>query len=38
LKANGRGSSLNFWGTSYVLMEPYLKRFERYFTDLDPEL
>jgi archaellum biogenesis protein FlaJ (TadC family) len=38
LKAEGGGSGINFWGTSYVLMQPYLKRFERYFADLDPQL
>ena len=31
-------SGAGFWGISYVLMEPYLKRFERYFKDLGPEL
>ncbi len=32
----GRGGG--FWGASYILMEPYLGRFERYFADLGPEL
>lgn len=32
------GGGPSFWGTSYVLMEPYLKRLDRYFADLAPEL
>ena len=28
----------SFFGASYILMEPYLKRFELYFADLGPEL
>lgn len=31
----GRGS---YWGTSYILLQPYLKSFDRYFADLDPTL
>ena len=38
MKAKGTGPRFDFWGTSYVLMQPYIKRFERYFSDLDPEL
>jgi len=32
------GTSGSFWGASYILMEPYLKRFELYFADLGPDL
>jgi flagellar protein FlaJ len=31
-------SGPGFWGISYTLMEPYLKRFEKYFKELGPEL
>lgn len=27
-----------FWGASYILMQPYLKRFDTYFTELGPQL
>ena len=33
-----KGGSSGFWGTSYILLQPYLKRFDRYFAELDPEL
>jgi archaeal flagellar protein FlaJ len=36
LTAKGGGSG--FWGTSYILLQPYLKRFDRYFAELDPAL
>jgi len=36
LTASGGGSG--FWGTSYILLQPYLKRFDRYFAELDPAL
>ena len=38
MTAKGGGSSGGFWGASYVLMRPYLKRFDTYFTELGPEL
>jgi len=28
----------SFWGNSYILMQPYLNRFDKSFTDLGPEL
>jgi flagellar protein FlaJ len=37
-KASKPKSGAGFWGLSYILMEPYLKRFESYFKDLGPEL
>ncbi len=36
MTAKGGGGS--FWGMSYILMQPYLKRFDRYFAELGPEL
>ena len=34
-----RGASgSGFWGMSYILMQPYLKRFDAYFTELGPDL
>lgn len=33
-----RGGGSGYWGTSYILLQPYLKRFDRYFTDLGPTL
>lgn len=38
MTAKNGGFGIDFWGSSYVLMQPYVKRFERYFADLDPEL
>jgi archaeal flagellar protein FlaJ len=32
------GSGGGFWGASYVLMQPYLARFDTYFTELGPTL
>jgi len=37
LTAKG-GSRGSFWGASYILMQPYLNRFDRYFTELGPQL
>lgn len=36
MTAKGGGSG--FFGTSYILLQPYLKRFDRYFAELDPAL
>ena len=36
MTAKGGGSG--FWGTSYILLQPYLKRFDRYLAELDPAL
>jgi len=33
-----KGGSSGFWGTSYILLQPYLNRFDRYFAELDPAL
>ena len=38
MKVKPAKPGIDFWGTSYVLMEPYMKRFEKYFIDLGPEL
>ncbi len=38
MTAKSSGAGIDFWGMSYVLMQPYLGRFEGYFTDLGPEL
>jgi len=38
VKSKASGGGFDFWGTSYVLMQPYVKSLERYFTDLGPEL
>jgi flagellar protein FlaJ len=38
VKVKSAKPGIDFWGTSYVLMEPYLKHVDRYFTDLGPEL
>jgi len=32
------GTGLNFWGASYVLLQPYLKPFERYFQEMSVDL
>ncbi|MDA4115545.1 MAG: type II secretion system F family protein [Thaumarchaeota archaeon] len=32
------GPSGRFWGVSYILMQPYLKRFDTYFKELGPQL
>jgi archaeal flagellar protein FlaJ len=32
------GAGGRFWGLSYILMQPYLKRFDSYFAELGPEL
>ncbi|MGH9920609.1 MAG: type II secretion system F family protein [Nitrososphaerales archaeon] len=32
------GPSGRFWGASYILMQPYLKRFDTYFTEIGPQL
>lgn len=32
------GSGGGFWGASYILMQPYLKRFDTYFAELSPQL
>jgi flagellar protein FlaJ len=33
-----KGASFSFWGTSFILMEPYLRPFERYFQDMTADL
>jgi archaeal flagellar protein FlaJ len=33
-----KGPSFDFWGTSYVLMEPYLRPFEKYFQEMTGDL
>jgi len=33
-----KGGASGFWGTSFILLQPYLKRFDRYFAELDPAL
>jgi archaeal flagellar protein FlaJ len=38
MKAKAAGSGTNFFGTSYALMHPYLKGFERYFAEVNPQL
>ncbi len=38
VKAKGSSMAAGFWGMSYILMQPYLARFETYFADLDPTL
>jgi len=38
MKAKGGGSGIHFFGTSYILMQPYLEGFEKYFTELGPQL
>jgi flagellar protein FlaJ len=37
-KPSASGVGFDFWGTAYILMQPYLVRFEKYFTELGPEL
>jgi len=32
------GPGGRFWGASYILMQPYLNRFDSYFTELGPQL
>jgi flagellar protein FlaJ len=34
----GKDAGLDFWGTSYILMEPYLRNFEKYFQDMEADL
>ncbi len=38
MTTKGSGSSIGFFGAAYVLMQPYLNRFDRYFTELGPQL
>jgi len=38
LTSKGGGAGGGFWGASYILMQPYLKRFDAYFKELGPEL
>jgi archaeal flagellar protein FlaJ len=38
MTSKGDGPGGGFWGTSYILMQPYLGRFDTYFTELGPEL
>jgi len=33
-----KGGSSGFWGTSYIILQPYLKSFDKYFAELDPTL
>ena len=33
-----KGGGFDFWGTSFVVMEPYLRPFERYFEDMTSDL
>ncbi len=37
-KGNEKGSGSDFWGTSYVLLEPHLKNLEKSFRDLTVDL
>ncbi len=34
VKSNDKGSGPGFWGTSYILLGPYVKNFEKSFKDL----
>jgi archaeal flagellar protein FlaJ len=38
MTSKGGGPSGGFWGASYILMQPYLKRFDTYFKELGPQL
>lgn len=38
MKAKSASSSINFFGTSYVLLGSYLKGFDKYFAELGPQL
>jgi flagellar protein FlaJ len=38
VKSGAKARGPSFWGASYLLLEPYLRRFDRYFLELRPQL
>ncbi len=37
-KRSGKSAGFDFWGASYVLLQPYLGNLEKYFEDLRVDL